>query len=220
MKTPDADTSQLDAAYDTLRDEDRRRAYDKRGAGSGAAPARGKAHGGDDGFEHVKRGSGEVQEWAQSAASAGGDGKSEALSLANVAGLLSEAVSGGRLCATFFPPALGLGKLGSALTVAVPIHGSVTLFVWVWCSANSMKLPKFHTISITRCGEQRALGHGGHGLTGWVAHRFDEYLAQATTAYTGTRILAKAGGLPHEEEDKKAMADMYEVPCPAPASSD
>lgn len=41
--------------------------------------------------------------------------------------------------------------------------------------------------------------------------RFDDYLAQAVTAYTGTRILAHAGGLPKEKEDKQAMATLFEV---------
>ena len=41
--------------------------------------------------------------------------------------------------------------------------------------------------------------------------RFDEYLAQAAAAYKGTRILQHAGGLPKEEEDKEAMAKMFEV---------
>ena len=67
-----------------------------KGGASSSAPGASKR---EEGFEVVERGSGELQEWAQSSAQAGGDGKSEAISLANVAGLLSEAVSGGRLCA-------------------------------------------------------------------------------------------------------------------------
>lgn len=98
IKSPNADTSQIDAAYDTLRDENKRRLYDQRhkGGASSSAPGASKR---EEGFEVVERGSGELQEWAQSSAQAGGDGKSEAISLGNVAGLLSEAVSGGRLCA-------------------------------------------------------------------------------------------------------------------------
>lgn len=98
IKSPNLDTSQLDAAYDTLRDENKRRAYDQRHKG-GASSSAPKASKREEGFEVVERGSGELQDWAQSSAQAGGDGKSEAVSLANVAGLLSEAVSGGRLCA-------------------------------------------------------------------------------------------------------------------------
>ncbi len=45
----------------------------------------------------------------------------------------------------------------------------------------------------------------------WLGRRFDEYLAQAETVYTGTKILANAGGLPKEKADKEAVKTLFEV---------
>lgn len=44
-----------------------------------------------------------------------------------------------------------------------------------------------------------------------LGRRFDEYLAQAETVYTGTKILANAGGLPKEKADKEAVKTLFEV---------
>ncbi len=104
MKAPGTDTAKLDEAYDTLRDEDKRRTYDRRGAAP--APAAKRGGGDDESFEHVERGSGEVKQWEQGAAGgsgggsggSGSGGENNGLSLANVAGLLSEAITGGKLC--------------------------------------------------------------------------------------------------------------------------
>ena len=91
------DTSKVDTAYDTLRDEDRRREYDRRHAGGGGSSARRDT---GDSYEVVERGSGEVKDWASAGGqAAGGDGDTAQLSLGKLAGLLNEAVTGGRLCA-------------------------------------------------------------------------------------------------------------------------
>ena len=89
----------MDTAYDTLRDEDRRREYDGRHAGGGGgAPARRDT---GESYEVVERGSGEVKDWAPAGGqAAGGDGDTAQLSLGKLAGLLNEAVTGGRLCAS------------------------------------------------------------------------------------------------------------------------
>ena len=94
------DTGKVDTAYDTLRDEDRRREYDGRHAGGGGGGAFARRDTGES-YEVVERGSGEVKDWAPAGGqAASGDGDTAQLSLGKLAGLLNEAVTGGRLCAS------------------------------------------------------------------------------------------------------------------------
>ena len=91
------DTSKVDTAYDTLRDEDRRREYDGRHTGGGGGGSARRDTG--ESYEVVERGSGEVKDWAPAGGqAAGGAGDTAQLSLGKLAGLLNEAVTGGRLC--------------------------------------------------------------------------------------------------------------------------
>ena len=124
------DTSKLDTAYDALRDEDRRREYNGRHAGGsrggGAASARRDT---SESFEVVERGSGELKDWAPAGRQAGGGAAdTPELSLGKMAGVLNEAVTGGRLCA---PNSLSCFGAGLCLCFA-----SLTCFkCFCWSSA-------------------------------------------------------------------------------------
>lgn len=160
IQAPNADTAQLDTAYDTLRDEDKRRAYDQRQTGASSASGAKR----DEGFEVMERGSGELQEWAQSSLQAGGDGKNEALSLANVAGLLSEAISGGRLCAPLLAAVCWLGAYALWSRASCEFKHKMLLE----CDARAESLTISWMLDVVQV--RRVPGPGSHGL-----HRHQDY---------------------------------------------